>query len=155
MLSGSKTRQGTPASASSVPPGASGQRSAIRRRWAARRAGPSSAAVAARCSAMRAPSASVAARASGRRASSSAGHRRRGAVIAGVSHRPGPIRPAFPTLVRVIPDLTTLPPMDVAGRADRLRAALADAGGDALLVTNLTNVRYLTGFTGSAALLLV
>src|SRR5215470_9834709 len=45
--------------------------------------------------------------------------------------------------------------MDVAGRADRLRAALADAGGDALLVTNLTNVRYLTGFTGSAALLLV
>src|SRR5215471_21685124 len=45
--------------------------------------------------------------------------------------------------------------MDVAGRADRLRAALADAGGDVLLVTNLTNVRYLTGFTGSAALLLV
>jgi Xaa-Pro aminopeptidase len=45
--------------------------------------------------------------------------------------------------------------MDVAARVDRLRAALADAGGDALLVTNLTNVHYLTGFTGSAALLLV
>ena len=37
----------------------------------------------------------------------------------------------------------------------RLRAGVADAGCDALLVTNLTNVRYLTGFTGSAALLLV
>ena len=45
--------------------------------------------------------------------------------------------------------------MDVADRATRLRHALADAGCDALLVTNLTNVRYLTGFTGSAAVLLV
>src|SRR4029453_6080494 len=38
---------------------------------------------------------------------------------------------------------------------DRLRGLLADAGADALLVTSLTNIRYLTGFTGSAALLLV
>lgn len=51
--------------------------------------------------------------------------------------------------------------MDVAGRADRVRAGFAAAGGaggpgvDALLVTDLTNVRYLTGFTGSAARLLV
>jgi Xaa-Pro aminopeptidase len=45
--------------------------------------------------------------------------------------------------------------MDVADRAGRLRAALGDAGCDALLVTSLTNIRYLTGFTGSAALLLV
>ena len=45
--------------------------------------------------------------------------------------------------------------MDVAGRVDRLRARLADAGCDALLVTKLVNIRYLTGFTGSAALLLV
>jgi Xaa-Pro aminopeptidase len=52
-------------------------------------------------------------------------------------------------------DLATLPTMDVAGRVPRLREALADAGCDGLLVTNLTNVRYLTGFTGSAALLLV
>lgn len=48
-----------------------------------------------------------------------------------------------------------LPAMDVAGRAARLRASLDEAGCDALLVTHLTNVRYLTGFTGSAALLVV
>ena len=46
----------------------------------------------------------------------------------------------------------TLVPMDVTGRADRVRAAMADAECDALLVTNLVNVRYLTGFTGSAGL---
>jgi Xaa-Pro aminopeptidase len=45
--------------------------------------------------------------------------------------------------------------MDVASRLDRLRASLDDAGCDVLLVTNLTNVRYLTGFTGSAGSLLV
>jgi len=45
--------------------------------------------------------------------------------------------------------------LDVAPRLGRLRARLADAGLDALLVTKLTNVRYLTGFTGSAAVLLV
>ncbi|HEX6570253.1 MAG TPA: Xaa-Pro peptidase family protein, partial [Acidimicrobiales bacterium] len=52
-------------------------------------------------------------------------------------------------------DPGSLPPMDVADRSVRLRARLDDAGCDALLVSNLTNVRYLTGFTGSAALLLV
>jgi Xaa-Pro aminopeptidase len=52
-------------------------------------------------------------------------------------------------------DLAALPPMDVTARAGRLREAFDDAGCDALLVTNLTNIRYLTGFTGSAALLLV
>jgi Xaa-Pro aminopeptidase len=45
--------------------------------------------------------------------------------------------------------------MDVAGRLPRLRQELAGAGCDALLVTNLVNIRYLTGFSGSAALLLV
>jgi Xaa-Pro aminopeptidase len=45
--------------------------------------------------------------------------------------------------------------MDVAGRAARLRGLLADAGVDALLVTHLPNIRYLAGFTGSAAQLLV
>jgi Xaa-Pro aminopeptidase len=49
----------------------------------------------------------------------------------------------------------TLAPLDVASRIGRLRARLADASLDALLVTKLANVRYLTGFTGSAAVLLV
>ncbi len=48
-----------------------------------------------------------------------------------------------------------LTPMDVAGRAERLRATFADAEIDVLLVTHLPNIRYLTGFTGSAAQLLV
>jgi len=45
--------------------------------------------------------------------------------------------------------------MDVAGRIPRLAARFTELGCDGLLVTNLTNVRYLTGFTGSAGLLLV
>ena len=41
--------------------------------------------------------------------------------------------------------------------ADRLRAvgAALPEGADALLVTNLTNVRYLTGFTGSNGAVIV
>lgn len=35
------------------------------------------------------------------------------------------------------------------GRGDRLAAALAERELDLILVTNLTNVRYLTGFTGT------
>jgi Xaa-Pro aminopeptidase len=45
--------------------------------------------------------------------------------------------------------------MDVAGRLVRLRERIPAAAADALLVSTLPNVRYLTGFTGSAALLLV
>lgn len=52
-------------------------------------------------------------------------------------------------------DVSSLAPMDVGGRLARLRAELEEAGCEALLVTNLANVRYLTGFSGSAALLLV
>jgi Xaa-Pro aminopeptidase len=42
-----------------------------------------------------------------------------------------------------------------AVRRDRLRAAARAAGLDAVLVTRLVNVRYLTGFTGSNGALLV
>ena len=46
-------------------------------------------------------------------------------------------------------------PMEIAARIPRLRERLEEANCDALLVTRMVNVRYLTGFTGSAALLLV
>jgi Xaa-Pro aminopeptidase len=46
-----------------------------------------------------------------------------------------------------------LAPISVAGRLDALRGRFE--GYDALLVTTLPNVRYLTGFAGSAALLVV
>ncbi|MYG94134.1 MAG: aminopeptidase P family protein [Acidimicrobiia bacterium] len=45
------------------------------------------------------------------------------------------------------------PAMDVAGRAEQVRSELANNQCDALLVTNLVNVRYLSGFTGTAGLL--
>ena len=57
-----------------------------------------------------------------------------------------PVRPA-------VDDRTSAGPAAARGRpraADRVRARMATAGVDALLVTDLTNVRYLTGFTGSA-----
>jgi Xaa-Pro aminopeptidase len=53
-----------------------------------------------------------------------------------------------------------MPPLAVTGRLDRVRAALAglegtDPSPEALLVTTPANVRWLTGFTGSAGVLLV
>jgi len=45
--------------------------------------------------------------------------------------------------------------MDHSGRVAKLRSRLGDAGVDALLVTNLTNVRYLTGFSGTNGQVLV
>lgn len=45
--------------------------------------------------------------------------------------------------------------MDHEGRVTRLRGKLEEAGVDALLVTNLVNVRYLTGFSGSNGAVLV
>jgi Xaa-Pro aminopeptidase len=51
-------------------------------------------------------------------------------------------------------DALELRPMDTAARMDRLRQAMA-ASVDAVLVTAASNIRYLTGFTGSAGMLLV
>ncbi len=48
-----------------------------------------------------------------------------------------------------------IPAMAVAERVMNLRPRVAEAGADSLLVTTLANIRYLTGFTGSAGLLLV
>jgi Xaa-Pro aminopeptidase len=45
--------------------------------------------------------------------------------------------------------------MDHPGRAARVGSRLEELGADALLVTNLTNVRYLTGFAGSNGQVLV
>ena len=45
--------------------------------------------------------------------------------------------------------------MDVAARAAAVRATLGGAGCDALLVTSLANIRWLTGFSGSAARVVV
>jgi Xaa-Pro aminopeptidase len=53
------------------------------------------------------------------------------------------------------PPTTALPPLTVTGRLDRLRAAFDDHEIDALVVTTLANVRYLTGFAGSAGVLTV
>ncbi len=58
------------------------------------------------------------------------------------------------------PEDGPLAPLSVTGRLDRARAALigveTDEGPpDGLLVTNPANIRWLTGFTGSAGVLLV
>lgn len=51
--------------------------------------------------------------------------------------------------------LAGLSPMDQSGRVAHVRARLDEAGCDALVVTKLENIRWLTGFTGSAALVVV
>ncbi|HVT41598.1 MAG TPA: Xaa-Pro peptidase family protein [Acidimicrobiales bacterium] len=53
------------------------------------------------------------------------------------------------------PAATPLPAITVTGRLDRLRAGFDDQEVDALVVTTLANVRYLTGFSGSAGVLIV
>ena len=62
--------------------------------------------------------------------------------------------------MRDAPGAEELPPLAVTGRIDRARAALeaveTDEGRpDGLLVTDPANIRWLTGFTGSAGVLLV
>jgi Xaa-Pro aminopeptidase len=53
------------------------------------------------------------------------------------------------------PPTVALPPITVTGRIDRLRAAFEEHEVDALVVTTLANIRYLTGFAGSAGVLTV
>jgi Xaa-Pro aminopeptidase len=53
------------------------------------------------------------------------------------------------------PAATPLPAITVTGRLDRLRAGFDEHEVDALVVTTLANVRYLTGFSGSAGVLTV
>jgi Xaa-Pro aminopeptidase len=53
------------------------------------------------------------------------------------------------------PATEPLPALTVRGRLDRLRAAFDEHEIDALVVTTLANVRYLTGFSGSAGVLVV
>ena len=53
------------------------------------------------------------------------------------------------------PPTAALPPLTVTGRLDRLRAAFDEHEIDALVVTTLANVRYLSGFAGSAGVLTV
>lgn len=48
-----------------------------------------------------------------------------------------------------------LAPMEIASRMPRVQGLLEEGSLDALVVTDLSNVRYLTGFTGSAATLVV
>jgi len=48
-----------------------------------------------------------------------------------------------------------LAPLEVGGRLPRLRDRFETAGLDALVVTSPANIRYLTGFTGSAGLVVV
>jgi Xaa-Pro aminopeptidase len=55
----------------------------------------------------------------------------------------------------VTPAPLNLAPLELAGRLDRLRPLIDQASCSALLITNLTNIRYLTGFTGSAGVLWV
>lgn len=54
-----------------------------------------------------------------------------------------------------VPSTAALPALTVTGRLDRLRAAFDEHEIDALVVTTLANVRYLTGFAGSAGVLTV
>ena len=54
-----------------------------------------------------------------------------------------------------VPPTAALPSLSVRGRIDRLRAAFDEHEIDALVVTTLANIRYLTGFAGSAGVLTV
>ncbi len=51
--------------------------------------------------------------------------------------------------------MLALPPIETSQRVERLRQVLAAESLDALIVTSLTNIRWLTGFAGSNATVVV
>ena len=59
------------------------------------------------------------------------------------------------SVLSIVERFANLPPLLVADRIDRLRAAMVNDELDALLVTARSNIRYLTGFTGSAGIVVV
>ena len=59
------------------------------------------------------------------------------------------------TAVSLSDRFAALPPLRVADRVAQLRGVLAKERLDALLVTAPSNIRYLTGFTGSAGIVVV
>ncbi len=66
-------------------------------------------------------------------------------TAAGATERRNPYAPSAPQL----------PPITATGRLDRVRGAFDEHEIDALVVTTLPNIRYLTGFSGSAGILTV
>src|SRR5262249_43354648 len=74
----------------------------------------------------------------------------------GRPHHPAPPRATNPpSRVGVQVPATKLPRIDFDARLERLRAAEELVAGSGFLVTDPTNVRYLTGFAGSAGMVLV
>ena len=70
----------------------------------------------------------------------------------------GPAEPVGrkdPTVTSAPVDLSALPALAYGSRLRQCQAALSVLAVDALLVTKLQNIRYLSGFSGSNALLLV
>ena len=54
-----------------------------------------------------------------------------------------------------VPPVEALPPIGYVGRLESLRRRLGEHSLRAMIVTDLTNVRWLTGFTGSAGVIAV
>jgi len=64
--------------------------------------------------------------------------------------------PSSRGLKRVLPSLGALPPLpDIRSRLREVRKNASEHGVDAFLVTDIKNIRYLSGFTGSSAYIIV
>ncbi len=77
-------------------------------------------------------------------------------VVSGLSETPGNVSNWLPDPIHPILTHCRQRPMSrYAARREKLRRSFRKAGVDALLITNFTNVTYLTGFTGDDSYLLV